>query len=170
MDIFNYMIELEDELAKSVAADTRALGKFPEGRLQCNKNGTHYNWFRSNAGTGRQPIYKKDAALAEELARKGVIEDSIKINQRRLKAVRMFLRHFDTSIPGESYMNKNPEYRRLATTHINQHGYSDTEWAWMMATRPYAQKHPERLTVPCTLILHFSTPLPVSWLSSNTSV
>ena len=150
MFFVEYLHKLEQELTKSIAADMRQLGKYPAGRLRCYRNGTRYNWYVVENGESK-PIYKKDAELAEELARKGVLLETIEINKRRLKAVKLCLKYYDTSIPGERFRSKSPEYRRLATAHINRHGYTADEWAWMMEERPVQQRHPEDLNVPCEL-------------------
>lgn len=158
VNIVRCLEKMEADLSASIAKRERSIKKAPEGALKCYKNGNSYSWYRilfenddGNIRRKRLFLKKEEYALAEKLAVKGYNEDALKVERKRLKATRLFLKYFDADIPGEKYLEKNAEYCRLAANALKSKGYSNEELQWMNAKRPYEQPYPEKLTVPCAL-------------------
>ena len=56
-----------DRLQKLITSLQTQRITFPDGKLICTRNGTHYKWYHSNGHTSSY-IPKKDRKLAEKLA------------------------------------------------------------------------------------------------------
>lgn len=155
--IVTYMQTLEGQLIASIEKRERKLAKMPEGILKCYVSRNAFTWYKitfevdekGKKHRKREAINKKNSDEAEQLAIKGFHEDALAVERRRLFAVRQFLKHYDSDVPGLKYLEKNDEYMRLAGSEIKSKSYSKEELEWMSAERPYKQTHMDDLIVPC---------------------
>ena len=139
MKIIKLMKAEEVRLRNSISKRKRVIRKSPEGELHCHRNGKYYNWYCVTVSTGddgrkhreRSLIPKADAGKAVGLAVKGFNEDAMKTEQRQLRAIQMFLKYYDTLHPGERFLSRSGENRRLYNTTKNLYGYSEDDWNWM---------------------------------------
>lgn len=67
--VYEQMISESQNLGKQIESIRSQLRNYPNGKLICTRNGTHYKWYHSNHSTFTY-IPKKKRAFAEQLARK----------------------------------------------------------------------------------------------------
>ena len=111
----------------------------PAGKIICASNGNGYKWYRSD---GHKSVYipKSERNLAEQLAIKKYLNQSLEDCKQEKKAIEFYLRHHQSS-KAEDLLINNSAYQELLYPYFKPQSKMIEEWI----NTPFEQnpKYPE---------------------------
>ncbi len=115
------------------------IGKFPEGKLICARNGKNFKWYIKNNG---KTLYlpKKEKELAGLLAEKRYYESRIEDMERELRASKAYVRQIEEERKAPEYSDtdillSNPGYEELLSKQFLPMKKKLQEWMSVDYTR-----------------------------------
>lgn len=141
--IYEKVIAEYKRLEEEISSIKSKLKLFPNGKLICVHNGSHFKWFHSD-GHKQTYIPKKKREYAEQLAIKKYLSDSLEHLEHEKTALEFYLRHHhDDSAPIEQLFDSSSGFCELLNPYFKPHSQELLEWM----NSPYErnQRYPEVL-------------------------
>ncbi len=140
---YEQLIKRKKEIHKKIRNLQTKIAKLPEGKFICARNGKWFKWYISD---GKNKIYlpKSERAIAEKMAYKMYLEHQLAILQKEEKAIKAYLKHYNSnSIQEEIQFFNSPQYKELLTPYNIFSEQAISEWI----NAPYERNsaHPEHL-------------------------
>lgn len=112
------MLAEHKRLEEQISSIQSQLSSFPDGKLICVHNGSHYKWFHSDGHT-QTYIPKKNRVYAEQLAIKKYLSTLLKKYQHEKTAIEFYLRHHNTdSVAPELLLHDSSGYKELLSPYF----------------------------------------------------
>lgn len=141
--VYEQMISESQNLGKQIESIHSQLSHYPDGKLICTRNGTHYKWYHSNHSTSTY-IPKKKRDFAEQLARKKYLSLLLKELIQEKKAVDSYLELHSNEPPEcEKLLLDTSAFQELLTPYFQPASQELTDWANAIYT--HNEKYPEKL-------------------------
>lgn len=112
------MLAEHKRLEEEISSIQLQLTSFPDGKLICVHNGSHFKWFHSDGHT-QTYIPKKNRVYAEQLAIKKYLSTLLKKYQHEKTAIEFYLRHHNTdSVAPELLLHDSSGYKELLSPYF----------------------------------------------------
>ena len=105
----------------------RKLRSYPEGNLQCSRNGEYFKWYVCKAN-GKEYIPKKQRKYAEKLAAKKYLTLHLKDLENEIEALNAYMKRRSLNSEAEQLWRDNAEYRRLVQPYFMPRSKKLQEW------------------------------------------
>lgn len=105
----------------------RKLRSYPEGNLQCSRNGEYFKWYVCKTDR-KEYIPKKQRKYAEKLAAKKYLTLYLKDLENEIEALNAYMRKRSLNSEVEQLWRDNAEYRRLVQPYFMPRSQELQDW------------------------------------------
>ena len=128
LTIYEKMLAEHKRLENEISSLQSQLKSFPDGKLICVHNGTHYKWFHSDGHT-QTYIPKKNREFAEQLAIKKYLSVSLEDLEHEKTAIEFYLRHHqEYPDPAKQLLDNTSGFKELLTPYFKPISQELLEW------------------------------------------
>lgn len=141
--LYNLLLRESRRLENLISSITHQLNSLPEGKLVCSRSGKYVKWLCSD-GHKLTNIPKSNRILAQDLAKKKLLEAQLADFKKEKCAISFYLRHHncnDTQV--DKLFAKDNEYLNLLSDFFKPLSQELDEW--MQAPYIRSSNHPEHL-------------------------
>lgn len=144
--MYEQMIQKRQFLISEIEKCHQEISKLPDGKLSIAKNNQFTKWYVYYKDKERALLPKKETQLASDLARKRILEETMKEYQQELKAVDRYL---SLCVRDEDSFYSTPEFH-LYNSLILDNNLDPTDKAFQWANSEYRtnEYHPENKIHP----------------------
>lgn len=141
--LYNLLFKESQRLDNLISSITYQINSLPKGKLVCSRSGKYVKWLCSD-GHKLSNIPKSNRILAQELAKKKLLEAQLSDSKKEKCAIDYYLRHHNTGDTNvDKLLAKDNEYLELLSDFFKP--LSQELDAWMNASYIRSTKHPEHL-------------------------
>lgn len=133
----------QEKLQQQISSLQNQLADYPEGKLICCHHNSHFKYYLSNGHT-KEYIPKSNQQLAQKLAEKKYISNTLKHLTIQKKALDSYLKHYHQNMQEQNkLLNELPGYSKLLRSCFSPSSPELQEW--MDSPYEHNPRHPENL-------------------------
>ena len=126
--IYQTIKEEHHRLQKQICELQNQISQYPDGKLICSQGQNCFKWYKSD-GHVKTYIPKSNRILAEQLAAKKYLSQTLKKLIREKNAFERYLKHHKEPDPSDDdRIISNPGYRELLSPYFKLDSDEQTEW------------------------------------------
>ncbi len=121
------MIQNNKRLQKKITMLKRQLNKFPEGTLQCRKNGKYHKWY-IKAGEQSRYVPKNEHQTLSKVATKMYLMLQLEELSEEKEAIDKYLNNYSRKEKSKKFLIENPEIKNLIPKKYYEMPENDIAW------------------------------------------